>query len=120
MLKAIDDGVWASVLSCAVFFDGELACIFGLVPWQRQLFGDIGAPWLLGTDVLARNVKAMRRVAAAYLQQMLQLYPVLLNFVHAENTLAIRALRHMKFTIDPAVPYGAHGEPFCRFELRRV
>ena len=118
--KTIDDGVWASVLSCSVFFDGELACIFGLVPYQRQVFGDIGVPWLLGTDLVAKHARQMRRVSVAYLKQMLHLYPVLVNHVHTKNTLAIRALRHMKFSIEPAVPYGVNGEPFHRFELRRV
>ena len=116
----IETGLRASVLCRAVFFDGELACIFGLVPNGRQVFGDIGVPWALGTDVLTTNVRQMRRVAREYLQQMLQLYPVLLNFVHAENTLAIRALRHMKFTLDEPAPYGPNGEPFRRFEMRRV
>jgi hypothetical protein len=99
----------------AFVVDGELAGIGGLGRWP----GGEGCPWFLGTPVVRRRARSLMRPAAAYIARMLRVYPVLLNFVHAENTVAVAWLRHLKFEVQPAAPYGSRGALFHRFEMRR-
>jgi hypothetical protein len=49
---------------------------------------------------------------------MLQVFPHLINFVHAENRTSVRWLRRLGFTVHPVMPYGRLGEPFHPFEMR--
>lgn len=112
-------GVRRSVLCWAVTVDGALACIVGVAPLGRTLLADTGVPWLLGTDVLAKNKRPLMRLAPPYIDQMLRAYPRLVNFVHADNVSAVSWLGRLKFEVAPAAPYGPHGALFHRFEMRR-
>lgn len=47
---------------------------------------DIGSVWMLGTDQLEHHKLAFGRVCAREIKQMLNLFPLLTNFVHASNT----------------------------------
>ena len=96
--------------------DGVPLCLFGVAP--ISLMSDTGSPWLLGTDPV--YYRAIAREGRDYVQQMLAVYPHLLNFVDARNTRSVRWLARIGFQIHPAVPYGAAGLPFHPFEMRRA
>lgn len=113
--EAVADGVTRSTWSLTATVDGEVACIFGVAPFG----GGAGVPWMLGTDLVTQNRRALARLAPAYISQMLGVFPHLLNVVHARNTVAVAWLKRVGFTLQPAQPYGPHGEPFHRFEMRR-
>lgn len=94
---------------------GEVACIFGVAPYAG-LLDPRGIPWMLGTDLVPQNRRALVRLAPGYIRAMLQLYPHLLNTVHAPNTLAVRWLARAGFTLH--APHDHRGEPFHLFEMK--
>lgn len=116
--QVVRQGVDDSVYAHAIVVEGRPVAICGLAAYEGPV-GEIGVPWMLGTAELPRHARALMRYAGPYILEMLRAYPVLLNFVHAENTRAVAWLRHMKFEVRPAAPYGPLGMPFHRFEMRR-
>ncbi len=104
----------------AVDIDGRLALIGGIaeVPGQG---GRVGCCWMLGTRHAERYPGMVTRIGMQYRDLALEIYPAFVNFVHAENTVSIRWLRRLGFTVDPEpVPLGPAGAPFHRFTLNRV
>jgi hypothetical protein len=93
----------------------QVVCIFGVAP-MGGLLDPRGVPWMLGTDLVPQNRRALARLAPQYIRAMLQTYPRLLNTVHARNTLAVRWLQRAGFTLAPA--HDVNGEPFHLFEMK--
>lgn len=118
-LRALEQSIETSVIRFTIQVDGAPAAITGLAPLGGALIGDTGVPWLLGTDQVRQHARALIRQAGPYIRSMLRVYPVLLNFVHAENHAAIGRLKRTGFEMHPAAPYGARGEMFHRFEMHR-
>ena len=85
--------------------------IFGV----NHFFADVGAPWLLATDDLAKHRRQFLSVTPAYIDQMHQQFPVLINYVDARHTDSIRWLRWCGFDIAPAETHGVERRPFHRF-----
>lgn len=118
MLAVLREEVKISAFCWAVRIDGEPAALFGVAP-LNGLLGDTGVPWLLGTPLVVQHRRAFIRTSAAYIDRMHAAFSHLLNFVHAENTQAVRWLRHAGFTVhEPPVPFGPKGALFHRFEKR--
>lgn len=104
----------------AVFGDGQLLMMLGLVPTGSFLGGDEAEPWMLGTEHVERLPGVLTRVALRYLEVMKGHYARLANHVDARNTTSIRWLKRLGFTVHPeTVPYGPYGLPFHPFELNR-
>ena len=95
--------------------DGRVGCVFGVTP--LTLLGDVGVPWMLGTDLVVKHQRVLMRRCRPYIQDMLFLYPHLINFVHAGNSAAFRRLKCVGFSLQPAVPMAPFGELFHRFDL---
>lgn len=114
--RIVQESVAASTWCYTGEFNGELACIFGVAPFQ--LLGARAAPWMLGTDQIDKHPGALVRRCRSYIADMLRAYPHLLNFVDARNTRSIRWLKRMGFQFHDAVPYGAEGLPFHLFEMK--
>ena len=93
---------------------GELICCFGVAP--LSLLDGKGTPWLLGTDLIAQYPFEFLGRCREYLDEMQALYPVLDNYVDAENVLSIRFLKWLGFQFSeyPA-PYGPERKPFFQF-----
>lgn len=98
--------------------DGAPVAVFGCAEYGSLLAPD-GVPWLLGTEAVARHGRVLQREARRYIAAMLQEYPRLFNAVHAENTVSVRWLKRLGFTLHPAVPAPPHGAPFHVFEMTR-
>lgn len=78
---------------------------------------DEGAPWMLaveGVERLSRHLVTLGRRGVA---QMLSVHPRLVNHVDARNTISIRWLERLGFTIEAAAPFGVKGLPFHRFTM---
>ncbi len=76
----------------------------------------IGIPWLLGSPEVTRFGKHLVGGAKRWVLEMESKYPVLVNMVHAENTLAIKWLQHIGFTLGPLYPeWGVGKAPFYQF-----
>lgn len=113
----IQSSVERSAFSRTFTADGEVACILGVVP-AAGLFDPYGIPWMLGTDLVTRNQRVLMRECRPYIRLMLQAYPILFNYVHAENHRAVRWLKCVGFSLQPAEPHGPLGAPFHRFTMR--
>ena len=118
LVDVLTDGVRRSVWSRTVLIDGIPACILGVAPHGALLTATTGVPWMLGTDLVPRNRRALIRTAPLYIDDMLRTFSHLLNYVHADNTLAVRWLRRVGFTLHDAQPVGVNGAMFHRFEMR--
>lgn len=95
--------------------DGEVACMFGVVP--VSLLGGQGVPWLLGTPLIDKNRGAFIKRNRAYIARMLDACPHLVNIVDARNIKSIAWLKRMGFVIHDARPWGRSGEPFHLFTM---
>ena len=116
--QALERSVQVSRWARVALIDGLPAAVFGCAEHGSMLAPD-GVPWLLGTDAVARHGRVLQREARRYIAAMLQEYPRLFNAVHAENTVSVRWLRRLGFTLHPAVPAPPHGAPFHVFEMTR-
>jgi hypothetical protein len=96
--------------------DREPVCFFGVPPFS--LLGDIGRPWMLGTDKAHQFPRVLVVEGRRYVERMLGLYPHLVNYVDARNTRSVRWLARLGFTVHAPHPHGEAGLPFHRFELR--
>lgn len=85
----------------------------------ENIITDIGVPWLLSADQALNHRKEFLRQSPPVIDEMLQICSRLENWVHDKNTVSIRWLRWLGFTIDPAKPVGVDGEMFHRFHMTR-
>ena len=56
-----------------------------------------GSPWLLGTDKLIDTKKEFIPQAMEWVEKINNDYPLLLNYVHADNTVSKRWLKSLGF-----------------------
>lgn len=103
--------------------DGEIACAFGAAP---SLTGP-GIAWLLTSDLVERYPGRFWRTCARALEEMLAIYPVLVNFIDARHTLAIRWASRLcgegwpwTATLGDPETFGAAGLPFRLLTIRRA
>lgn len=95
--------------------DDVPVCMFGV---SRGELGE-GRPWMIGTSDLDQYAIIFLRRCRGQIAEMLNLSPVLANYVSLENSRAIQWLAWLGFTFDDPVPWGRSRKPFQRFELRR-
>lgn len=95
--------------------DGEPTAFFGTT---GSVLGDIGVPWLLGTDVAAENGVALVRGTRAYLRHLLTTFRVLRNYVHDENTVSKRYLQAAGFKMSEPLTT-ARGAVVREFTMER-
>ena len=93
--------------------DGEPVITFGCATFD--LFESNGVPWLVGTSKLEQVPFTFARMSRPFLRLMKARHVRLTNYVDTRNTLAIRWLRWLGFTLDPAAPAGPFGLPFHHF-----
>jgi hypothetical protein len=96
--------------------DGQVACIFGVN--GRTILSEVGVPWMIGTDLIAKHAKAFLRRNKKMVAVMLSLYPTLINYVDVRNVKAIEWLRWLGFVFDDPAPHGVYQMPFLRFEMK--
>ena len=78
--------------------DGEPFSIFGTVV---PVLGDTAIPWMVGTDTVAAQRRALVRVTKDYCRSTLTLYPTLRNYVLDENEASKRYLKCVGFELGP-------------------
>lgn len=94
----------------------RVAAVFGAVPVPVEAPLNVGAPWLLGTPALTGRGGRLVRRMPWYIEQLLNTYDVLTNWVDVRNTPAITWLAHMGFSFHETVAAGPLGMPFHRFQ----
>ncbi|GAA0567449.1 hypothetical protein ACFQH5_15675 [Halomonas salifodinae] len=113
---SLRNAVRASRQPLAGVIDGELACLLGVVP--QSTLGGTGAAWMLGSEVIERHPLVFLRHSRPALAEIARGFNYLHNWVDARNTVAIRWLAWLGFTIHDPEPFGVFGMPFHHFEMR--
>jgi hypothetical protein len=116
--RALKDSFDRSAAAWTGMINDKPIVMFGVTP--LDILGGIGSPWLLGTDEVLKYGFTFLRLSKRYVPRMLEMFPVLSNYVDARHERAIRWLRWLGFKLDNnSVPYGLWNMPFYRFEMRR-
>jgi len=97
--------IWAN----AYLADGEVAAISGLA--LTSMIGGDATLWLITGEPVNRYKKEFLRLTRQRLAEVRREWPVLIDYVHAPYT---EALRWLGFAIEPPRPFGPLGAPFCR------
>lgn len=116
LTEHLERAVRVSTHTSAVLLDDELKCILGVMPDFTQKLSGIGVPWLIGVEGIERHWAHFARGARQVVAEMLEAYPHLRNFVHAENKPAIKLLAWCGFSLRDPMPFGARAELFHLFE----
>ena len=113
-LEALQKGFEASqVCNSIIHEDGSVVGMFGVCD-----SGVIASPWMLGTDraVDKTTRKSFIPQAKDWVNQMSSIYPLLTNFVHAENKISMVWLKSLGFEfIKLDKEYGVGKQPFYQF-----
>lgn len=113
---ALRTGLLGSTIAWVVKIDGRPEAMFGATP--ISIVEGRGRPWLLMTDVAEKQHRALMRLGLIYTQIMQFNYPVLENWVHAENAKTIRWLTRLGYTVGSVdVIKGMPMRPFTRHHL---
>lgn len=98
--------------------NGEPVCMFGVTPLDAA--AGTGSPWFMAAEGFEKYYVAFIRLSKRYLEQQMELFPHLVNYIDARNTSPVRWLKWLGFRFDSdPVAYGPLGAPFYRFELKR-
>lgn len=116
MLQALEISYERSVACWCVEVDGSPIVIWGVAPME-SLMGGIGMPWMLGTDSMRSWERFIGRKSRYYVDLMHYLFPLLINYVHEKNRLAVRFLQWCGFVIG-STPIQVGSEIF--YEARRT
>lgn len=115
--EALIDGWNQSMLSVIVTINNEPCVMIGLV--IRDILSGIGTPWLLGTEGALKYKSQFLKLSPDIVNEMLELCPLLINYVHTENKHSIKWLKWIGFTIDEAEPYGLNKKLFHKFHIEK-
>lgn len=116
-LGTIERGLALSEHAFTVTDDSGLVCIFGTA--SRGLMRLHGTPWMLGTPRLRHHTRTLIKVTRRYFDAMVEIYPVLSNYVDARHVESIRLVKACGCTVGPALPFGYEGRPFHLFTRER-
>ena len=93
--------------------DGKIICMFGV---SKDSNGN-GCPWLLGSDEVEKLPITFVRNSRKYIQQFINEYGYLENYVDIRNSLSIKWLKWLGFKIDEPQTLGVEQRLFSRFSL---
>lgn len=109
------EGALGASLWALTAFDEEPVAMLGVV--SKSMLDGVGVPWMLGTEEVYSNGRALLSLAPPVIAEMQGTFDMLENVVSARNDRAIRFLRWSGFEIGDA-PIDVGGETFLRFERR--
>lgn len=104
--EALRLSLMSSSSAWTVKIDGRAEAMFG-VGTVSVLDGE-GSPWLLLTDVAAKQARALVVLGKRYSDAMQSAFPLLRGLVHADNATAIRWLQRLGYAIEPVEEYNGH------------
>ena len=116
-LEALVNGWENSHGSLIVQINGDPCVMLGLV--RLDFLSGHGTPWLLGTDSSLKYKREFLKQVPAVIEEMLGICQTLSNYVHVNNSVSIRWLKRIGFTICEPEVYGVEGEMFHRFYLEK-
>lgn len=115
--SALAVGLRSSVAAHVICWDDIPLAAFGDV--SHNPGAGIGVPWLVSTTAIEAHARPFLRICKPLVNLMLARHCLLINYVDARNTAAIRWLEWLGFTMSSPTPYGPNGLPFRQFQLTR-
>ena len=115
--EAIELSVRGSKKLVVVYADDTPLTVLGVVP--RGVLSDVGIPWLLSAEQALNYKREFLKLSPPVIDEMLDIYPKLVNHVHSKNKLSIRWLKWLGFTIEDPELIRTTGELFHRFHMER-
>jgi len=115
--QAAEQSIEMTKFPRSILFDGELAIIYGVAQSSESL--RVGIPWTLSTCIVPRYPKTFLKVTRAALPGMFARHDILVNYVDARYTSAVRWLKMLGFWVGDPTPFGISDEPFHPFMLKR-
>lgn len=107
-----------SSFECFVVKIGDRpVAVFGIALTDPD--GLFGVPWAVLSKEMRKYPKELMRTSRAIVQRWSQMFPVLENYVHADNVRAIRWLERIGFTIGKQIKVG-RSSYFYQFEMTHV
>lgn len=79
--------------------EGRPAIVYGVAP--TRVYG-VGSVWMLASNDIGRIRKQFVAGCREKVEMMNRMFPVLCNWVHAENTVAVNWLRWLGFEVQAA------------------
>ncbi len=98
-----------------VVVNGKLLFICGV--GMSSLLGNVGCPWLLGTNFIKQYPIEFYKQSKNILNEIKSEYDVLINHVYAKNENAIRFLKKLGFDLKAPESYGNNNELFHPFVM---
>jgi len=93
----------------------DILCLFGVTP--MTIVGGGGIPWMISTDAIRKHARIFLPRSKQWVDEQLEEYGYLTNYVDERNTVAKRWLKWLGFTLAEPVPYGLRKLPFHKFEM---
>lgn len=123
-LEAITHALEFSEFSFAVFFDGQLAAVFGVglpVDAKDTILCPpaTGIPWLLTSEVVDRHHREFCRVSKQAVAMLSERYETLVQWVDLRHTRALRWAAWVGFSVGQPVPFGVEARLFRPIIFRR-
>lgn len=110
--RALRYSLSGSLMAWTARLDGEPIAMFGAA--SVSLIEGTGRPWMLGTEAIYQQGRALIRLAPGYVAMMRERFPRMDNLIHRDNDRALRLLRRLGFQIEPEAR-DVGGEPMVRF-----
>lgn len=102
--------------------DDEAFIAFGAGTIPSTILQKRGLIWMLATDRLEMEkdiLKALARRSVKYVDQMLNTFDLLSNYVMSDNEIAIHWLEWLGAEFENEQPLGINGELYRQFYIRR-
>ena len=112
---AVVESVRSSDYVYTAVSEGRVLMIFGVS--DRIFSASPASVWALGTPECSGFKREMLRVGRSFIHGMLRIFPEMENWCDARYSESVRFVRHLGFTVDDPVEWGAHGEPFCHLHI---
>jgi len=104
----------------AAWSGDELVCVFGVALGPVISGVGSGIPWLIGTDLMEDVKKEFLKESRWRVDEWVEEFGVLYNFVDVRNTRSIRWLKWLGFKfVEETIALGPHGMPFLQFYRRK-
>ena len=113
-LEALSSAIQNSKASWTIVEDdGTVIGSFGVSESSVKF---VGYAWLLASEELHKHSKRFLKQSRAFVAEMKQHYPVLINYVDVRNTKSLLWLKWLGFTIDTKpIEYGLLKLPHFKF-----
>ena len=96
-------------------FNKEVICMWGV--GKTTYLSEEGIPWMLTSDLVRIHFREFLRQAPRLLDDIKKEAIILINMVDARNTLSIRWLKWLGFTIHDSIPFGPDNMLFHPFSM---